>query len=355
MGKILNLVVYPTSRCDTGCTHCMDNCSMNNPQDLELEMAQQIVDEVKKGGSELAVLFTGYGEPLLTPNLVKIVEILGNHKGTKHIGIITSGFSDKDNFRKSQFEDLLNGACAEKLSISQSFSLFHPSFPERLKNIIEVVINNGQKKELTIRICLAIDNFKETWKTATKAIGETVKQMGLEHWVAFLGQTEADRKEYIRWVQKFIEDRPNSYSWAVEFESWIVPQLQFITKNNSGEYLLAIRIQPILLEKVGRAEKLFDLPAMEFSCGALSSYFSNDDFSALTIFPDGVVCSECCHKILYGKLGENSLLEMNERKNVFAKRLLPSLLADKRMFEWGTADTCRICQNLVAERGIELK
>ncbi|MFZ2154164.1 MAG: radical SAM protein [Candidatus Moraniibacteriota bacterium] len=354
MGKILNLVVYPTSRCDTGCNHCMDDCNMNNPQDLKPEMAQQIVDEVKKRGSDLVVLFTGYGEPLLTPNLVKIVETFGSYEKTQHVGIVTSGFSDKNNFRKAQFEDLLNGVCAEKLGISQSFSLFHPSFPERLKNIIELMINNGKKKELTIKVCLAVDNCKETWETATKTITEISNKMGLEHRASFLGWLEDDREKYFFWVQEAIGDSRGYYDWVVDFETHLIPQWHFIAKEGADDWLLAIEIQPILFEKVGRGKKLSNISAIDLSCGALGGGFTDGD-SALTIFPDGIVCSECCHKILYGKIGKDSIFEMDRRKDVFVERLRPSLLADKRMFDWMTADTCRICQNLVAERGIELK
>jgi organic radical activating enzyme len=354
MEKILNLSLYPTSRCDTGCSHCMDDCNMNNPQDFKPAMAKQIINEIASESSDLAVLLTGYGEPLMTPDLVETVETFGNYEKTRHVGIITSGFSDKDSFRKSQFEDLLNGSCAKKLSISQSFSLFHPSFPERLENIIKTIINNGQKKELTVRICLAVDNYKETWKATTKAIREISTKMGLEHRVSFFGWSEDDRDKYFFWVQKFIEDDRYSYHWAVEFESHLIPQWHFIVKKGATDWLLAIKIHPIVLEKIGRAKRISNRPVTDFSCGAFADYFGDDDFSALTIFPDGSVCSECCHKILYGKVGEDSLLEMDRRKSIFDKRLFKSILTDKRMFKWGTQDTCRLCQNLVAEKGLLL-
>lgn len=356
MGKILNLSVYPTSRCDTGCSHCMDDCNMNDPQDFKPAMAKQIIDEVAAENSDLAVLFTGYGEPLLTPDLVEIVETFGNYERTQHVGIITSGFSNKDTFRKSQFEKLLNGPCAEKLSISQSFSLFHPSFPERLENIIETMITNGQKKDLTVRVCLAADNYKETWEAATCTIHEISAKMGLGHKIPFFGWSENDRGKYFLWVQKFIENNKGSYHWAVEFESHLTPQWHFIFKKEKGanSLLLAIRIQPIVLEKTGRAEKISNTPITDFSCGALSDCFENDDFSALTIFPDGSVHSDCCHKMLYGRVGEDSLFEMDRHKSIFTKKLFSSILADKRMFRWGTRDTCRLCQNLVAEKGIGL-
>ena len=355
MNKILNLSIYPTSRCDTGCSHCMDDCNMKNPRDFTLEMANQIINEVKKEDAELVILFTGFGEPLLAPNLVDIVESFGSYQKTKFMGIITSGFLDEDNFRRSQLESLLNGPYAEKLSVSQSFNLFQPSFPKRLKNIIETMINIGRIKELTVRICLAADNYKETWKATQKAIGDISKQMGLEHRISFFGFTEADRKNNFFWIQEFIEDTRGFYSWAVEFESYLIPQWHFIVEKGTDDFLLAIRIQPIVLEKVGRAKKLSNMPVIDFSCGVIGGYFKEDDFSALTIFPDGSVCSECCHNIPYGKIGEDSLFEMDRRKNIFAKKLLGSILFDKRMFEWGTREVCRICQNLVAERGVELK
>lgn len=354
MGKILNLSLYPTSRCDTGCNHCMDDCNMNNPQDFKVTTANQIIDEVGGENSDLAVLFTGYGEPLLAPDLVEIVEAFGNYKGTKNIGIVTSGFSDKDSFRKAQFDDLLNEPFIKKLGISQSFSLFHPSFPERLKNIIEAMINNGKKKELTIRICLAADNYKETWESATRSISEISAKMGLEHRVSFFGWSEDDQKKYFYWIQEFIEDNNHSYSWVIEFESYLIPQWHYIVKKGAEDWLLAIMIEPIVLEKVGRAKKISNTPVLDFSCGAIGGYFGDDDFSALTIFPDGTVCSECCHKILYGKIGKDSLFEMDRRKSIFVKKLFCSILADKRMFKWLTKDICRVCQNLVAERGLEL-
>lgn len=354
MEKILNLSLYPTSRCDTGCSHCMDDCNMNNPQDFKVAMAERIINEAELKSSDLAVLFTGYGEPLLAPDFIKIVESFGSYKGTKDMGIITSGFSDKDNFRKSQFEDLLDSSCIEKLSISQSFSLFHPSFPERLRNIIGVMINNGQKKELTVRICLAADNYKETWEAAINSISEISAKIGLEHRVSFLGWSEDDRKKYFFWVQKFIEENRHSYDLAVELESYLVPQWHYIVKKGADDWLLAIMIQPIVLEKVGRAKKISNIPVIDFSCGALGGYFGDDDFSALTIFPDGTVCSECCHEILYGKIGKDSLFEMDRRRSIFAKKLFGSILSDKRMFKWLTRDICRVCQNLVAERSLEL-
>lgn len=353
MSKTLSLSIFPTSRCDTGCSHCMDNCNLNNPCDFTLEMAEQIVTEASREDSILEVLLTGYGEPLLNPNLVKIVECFASYRKNEFVHIITSGFSDKDSFRKSQFENLLKSPWAKKIRFDHSFNLFHPSFPERLKNAIEMMLDNGKRMEISIRLCLAVDNYKETWREAERIIGEIATQMRLEYRKTFFGWSEESRKKNFYWVQKFIEDNKEVYSWAVEFESWIIPQFQFILEKGGDDWLLAIGIYPILLEGIGRAEKMRN-KVLNFTCGAIFYGFGDDYAPSLTVMPDGRVTAECCNKVIYGKLGEKSLFEMSEEDRIFSKRLLPTLLSDKRMFEWRSRDICRICQNLIAEKGVKL-
>jgi organic radical activating enzyme len=353
MEKTLSLSIFPTSRCDTGCSHCMDNCNLNNPCDFTLEMAEQIVSEAGKEDSILEVLLTGYGEPLLNPNLLAIVECFASYKKNEFVHIITSGFSDKDSFRKSQFENLLKSPWANKIRFDHSFNLFHPSFPERLKNAIEMMLSREERMEISIRLCLAVDNYKETWREVESTIEEVAMQMCLEYRKTFFGWNEENRKKDFYWVQKFIQDDGGEYSWAVEFEAWNIPQFQFILEKGGGDWLLAIGIHPIVLEGIGRAEKMQN-KVLDFICGAIFHSIKGEYTPSLTVMPDGRVTSECCNKVIYGKLGEKSLFEMSEEDCLFSKRLLPTLLSDKRMFEWRTRDTCRICQNLLAERNFRL-
>jgi hypothetical protein len=56
-----------------------------------------------------------------------------------------------------------------------------------------------------------------------------------------------------------------------------------------------------------------------------------------------------------GKIGEDSLVELIRRKDVFAERIGKAIETDSRLCKWGTSEVCALCKQIVTEKGIGLQ
>lgn len=346
----IGITLFPTSQCDTGCSHCIDNSDCKNPTHFTKELAETIVKETRKERWMLSALLTGGGEPLMTPELIGIADAFGNYERLFTFGIITSGFTNNETHRKEQFETLLKRHYAKRMMIDQSFSLYHKSFPERLANTMRLIMSIRKKSHFRIRACMSLDNFIETQKEIDDVVKNLTKEIEATSYALPLGWQESDRRLFHYFESKLIGD---STAYKLHVEAFLTPQWHVIKTKDGG---IIMNAQPISLTSEGRGSSVKQSSYGYCVCDALRGYRQD---TYLIVGPDGSVYPECScfpfEHMRLGKIGEDSLVELVHRKDVFTERIMKAILADNRMCKWGTEELCMLCKKIVAEKGIGLQ
>ncbi len=340
----VGIMLVPTSQCDTGCSHCIDDSGCKNPIHFTEKFAKLIVSQARKEKFELSVLLTGGGEPLMTPEFLKIADVFGNYKKLLTFGIITSGFTENEFQRKSQLETLLKRPYAEKLIVEQSFNLYHQTFPERLANMTQLMMRLG-KTDFYVRMCTSATNFYQTHRKLEEVLQEIAKKIKGRAFQLPIEDTSLE-DEPLDFIRENVSER-------LTVEAFFSPQWHIL---QTKKEVFAIIANSFFLTREGRASKLKEDSLDYCVCDSLKT-FSDYDVS-LFIAPDGTVYPECpCFpdkRMQLGKIGEDSLVEIVRRKQIFNQRIFQEILADRRMSQWATRETCKLCRQLVAEKGISL-
>jgi sulfatase maturation enzyme AslB (radical SAM superfamily) len=315
-----------------------------------MELAQKIVKEARSERWMLSALLTGGGEPLMTPELLEIADTFGNYERLYTFGIITSGFTETESDRKEKFEKLLKKSYEKKLTVEQSFSLYHKSFPERLSNMLRSVTSIRRSSYLQIRACMSLDNFHETQRGIDDVMKNLAKELDTTTFPLPLGWQDDSSTLLHLFENKIIGDR---IAYRLAVESFLAPSWQALKTKEGG---VIARIQPISFEQTGRGENIQQDSYAKSVCYATSVDWPD---TYLIVGPDGSVYPDCsCYPVAHmrlGKIGKDSLVELVRRKDVFTKRITQALIADQRSFRWGTKEACNICKQIVSERGIDLK
>ena len=95
------LEINPTELCNRTCTFCprVDPDDYPNQNlNMTVDLAKKIADELLALDYQGSVAFSGYGEPLLTPNIEKII----NQFGDINVEVVTNG----DPLNKKMIKDL---------------------------------------------------------------------------------------------------------------------------------------------------------------------------------------------------------------------------------------------------------
>ena len=346
----VGITLFPTSQCDTGCSHCIDSSDCRSPINFTKELAETIVKEARSERWMLSALLTGGGEPLMTPELLGIADAFGNYERLCHLGIITSGFTSNESFRRRQFEALLRRPYAKSMLIDQSFNLYHESFPERLANTVFLIMGIIKKAHFRVRACMSLDNFKQTQQAIESVVKNLAKEMGATSFPLPLGWQEKDRRLFYYFENKLIGDKT---AYKLHSEAFLTPKWHVIKKNDGG---LILNVQPISLSNEGRGNSVKENPYGFCVCDALRGY-GQDTY--LIVGPDGSVYPECScfptEHMRLGKIGSDSLVELVRRKDIFAQRIMKAMLSDNRMCRWGTQELCKLCKKITAERGTGLQ
>lgn len=346
----IGITLYPTSQCDTGCAHCIDDSNCKNPTNFTKELAEIIVKEARNERWMLSALLTGGGEPLMTPELIGIADTFGNYERANIFGIITSGFTDSESHRKQQFETLLKRPYAKHISIDQSFNLYHESFPERLANTARLLLHSKKNSHFRIRTCMSLNNHRETqWKIET-VVKNLSKELGAKHIALPLGWHEPDRRLFHIFENKLIGDK-TAYKLGVE--AFLTPQWYALKTKDNGIVMI---VQPIPFEQTGRGENITEL---HYGSSVCYGNLMNQGDTYLIIGPDGSVYPDCScfptEHMRLGKIGEVPLVELVRRKDVFAQHITQAILTNNRMCQWGTKGLCVLCKQIVFEKGIDLR
>ncbi|MEF3691755.1 MAG: radical SAM/SPASM domain-containing protein [Candidatus Moraniibacteriota bacterium] len=345
----IELNIYLTTACDTGCKHCNSNSSLVNPIHFTEEMARIIVGESKKNNLKLAVLFTGGGEPLLNSQLASIADTFFGYKKFDSFHLFTSGFTAKEKERKENLRNLLCIKSKVKhFEIYQSFNLYHKSFPERLINLADMMMSLNDKSFFFLRACVSIENYQETHFVIEKTLGHYAFVKQGKFFLFPLGYFEKDRHNFPLSENDLLnlEDMEN-----LKLKSFNTPHWYFIKK---GDSKLIITLFSFSFLPEGRGRSLKEKPFSKIVCFPMGRVNNN----SLLIGPDGAVYPDCgCYpdKVMcLGKIGENPLSEIIERKNKFSAQILKRFLSDSRVCQWGTDEVCVLCKKIVAEGGLVL-
>jgi len=97
-----------TELCNRKCAFCPrsnNNVYPNQNLNISVSLCKKIADELRSLNYEGAVVLSGYGEPMLHPNLIEIVKILG---AGIHLEMITNGDSLNTMIVKKLFENGLD-------------------------------------------------------------------------------------------------------------------------------------------------------------------------------------------------------------------------------------------------------
>lgn len=345
----IGISMFPTSQCDTGCAHCIDSSDCKNPSHFTKELAETIVREARGERWTLSVLFTGGGEPLLTPELIGIMDAFGSYERLAMLSLITSGFLDSEMHRLERLETLLKRPYAKNIWLDQSFNLYHPSFPERLTNTARLFLKLRKKAYFQIRACMSLDNYKETQLAIETTISNLAEELKATNFSVPLGYHVSERRLFHLFENKLIGEK-TAYKLGVE--AFLVPQRHVIKTKEGG---LVMLVQPIPFEPIGRGAEIDQYSYGYTVCDAISGYCKD---TYLIVGPDGSVYPDCScfptEHMRLGKIGVDSLATIVQRKDVFTQRITRTILADKRICQWGTSELCDLCKQLVAEKGVAL-
>ncbi|EKE16271.1 MAG: hypothetical protein ACD_11C00022G0003 [uncultured bacterium] len=342
-----------TSMCDTGCSHCMDSSTIHNPTHFPKEMAEEIMREVRQKGWNFLAFLTGGGEPLMHPDFLGVVDVFGEYEKTVSVGMVTSGFLEGDVSREFNLREFLQRPYVPESHVEQSFHLYHPSFSDRFVNMVKLLQEIRERSLMNVRMCLSFENCEESWNKLERTIQSAADEIGGDYYALPGGFTENEQPNFSI-VERNLGRGNWHFDWIAEKESLLISRCYVIRNNRDGGILLNIR--PIPFDNIGRGKKIQESAWSQFVCGI---FLDHKDFFSTRLSVDfhGYVYPEyCCaggHMRL-GRVGQDSMEEMLLKGYRIFQRLPSIILADKRMFKWGTYEVCKLCQQIVAERGIEL-
>lgn len=299
---------------------------------------------------EIINFFTGYGEPLLCSELLAIADIFGSYERIGDIKLITSGFTDNEHERKERMGMLLARPYGRKIFIDQSFNLYHDSFPERLANMARLIIEKQGKGFFRIRACMSIENAEKTQKKIDKTIKDLEKELRGTYIPVPLGFHEDDRKHFGHFKKTATDD---DTAFKLYLETFLTPRWHGIKTEGGG---VVLHVVPVSIEQTGRAGKIKETPFQGSLCG-LNLY--EDEETCLFVSPDGGVFPDCScfpeEHMKLGHMGTDRLTELIRRRDSFSQKICKAILADDRMCKWGTRESCVLCKQIVAEKGISLR
>lgn len=345
--KKMELNIYATTACNTGCDHC--NCSSNckNPIHFTSEMADRLVQEMQKEDLEISVFLSGGGEPLQNPELPQIVKTFNDYEKTDLIHINTSGFLEDELLRKQNLDKLI-GLKMDNLIIHQSFNLYHSSFPMRLTNMVNFLLDNMQSAYLSVRPCISFENYLETLNLGEEVLIKLANKRGGIFYNLPIGYSSKERSNFYLTPNGIVTSDDFSFIW---FKVMISRTHHVIKDSKKG---ILIDFMPFSFTREGRGKKIQETPIARICCVPM---LEPDELSFI-VAPDGNVYPDCdCYPnsiMSLGNVKNDPLAEIINRKDKFSKQILGRFLMDKRICNWGTSEVCVVCKQMVAEKGLIL-
>lgn len=133
-----------TYRCSSKCDHCFvdENTKKKYPGIIKMDIAESIVKEVVSN-YDIESIMTFGGEPLLYPEVIKIIHETAKEAGIKTRQIITNGYWSKDDLK---IDEIARGLVISGVNnVLISVDVFHQKYVPLniIKKSAEALINYG--------------------------------------------------------------------------------------------------------------------------------------------------------------------------------------------------------------------
>lgn len=296
------------------------------------------MESAKTYDRKITVCITGGGEPLMSPELIPVVETFMKDSQVSQMSVITSGFLSKNLNEKKRLENLLDLQTRNKLSLDVSFNCFNPTFPERLHNFLRLFIKSPEIKTVTLRFCVSLTNFGKTFNDSAKVLEAFEEEFDLEirgHMVDF-GSEDFKRSLYLFNETLF----KKKYLDYLTLKAYCIPTVFAIYKDS--DMVKAIKVYPFPFIRNGRGRTIKDrLMGNGFYCTTMLKM----DSGHLHVDFNGTYFSQCgCAQFPEMKIGEigDNIDEVLERKSLLAQKLMEKMFLSREIFP-KNAIACDFC------------
>jgi len=336
--KILRIGLDVTKRCNRGCSHCLYDCTDKPTSYLKATDIISLLKELDQLDYDCFEFSISGGEPFLNPEIVEIFDILGRHKKTQKILIVTSGFLKNDP-EIGLFKKVLARRYIIKVRFRLSFNSYAKSFPERLETTLDLLLNS-KALGFAIQSCISYQTFEKTYKQLEKILRKGKFRK-------YLSVPKTFDPSYIR----IYTDSRRFIPLDVLAEESILEDTLWVGLCKNKKRIKFFLIDYFFLCHGGRAKNLTQEETRITFCSALSS---TPYLNRLIIDHDKKVYPHCpCLPIKgmdMGIFGKDSMEDLLQKSDNFRTAIVREILNDKRMFTPDSA--CDICKGLVFEKRI---
>src|SRR3989339_61371 len=356
--KRLEMFADVTSFCNRGCSCCQASANTCDYHHMARETVDLLTERIKESSYEKIIMYVAGGEPLLYPDLIYFFNKLDKEAGEKInlIRLETSGLEASAQNEVSTLQEILKQAWLEKIIFTISFHLFQKNFPERLENMLKMLLEkNYPYRGVVIKILLAQENFQKTFACLRKVFLKLAKiGLFIKPWYLPTDETSINQKLF-HLAASHIEHKDKGaefYETALlcdcvylAYTYDLKPKLIFVNANTFNPWR-------------GRAKNLKTInPFYDITgCSALKRGFTEPATDYLAISSRGqYFLHECLPgnpPFILGQLENMPLRQAAQMTEAISSELLRRILADQSRFN-KHKDLCKICQRQAAQMGIE--
>lgn len=316
--RLVEVVLYPYTGCDVICRHCSDVEKFTN-QTMTVELVDRLLKQAKWSWCQLVVVVMGTGEPLLCKNFVPIMDRLLSSPLVNIVKLVTSGFTKEEKVKKGRFEELIDLDGFAKCIVTQSFNLYHPTFPERMKNIIETILARHSKCMIKVGMAVSKDNAEKTMQVFAQSLKTVDIGEAYDVYPVVIGKEVLDEEIVERQMQAIQRQQHGIKNKYLS----LLPQI-YVIKGETKK--IGLKVMPFPVESVGRGKCISEEFFSNSRCDTFRSY--PDMIPSIYIGPDG----ECYPDINCFNVPQMKLGNINKEKLsvILASKeeLLISLIAD---------------------------
>lgn len=171
------IVFFPTTRCDVGCRHCMHNVSMGG-FDISMTLMRVLIENLKKEKLSATFCATGFGDPLLHPKFIELMDLILDDYGTTELSLITAGYSNNEPFKRNNLLELLEKNYEHRVSLILSYNKY-ANFDERMISFLTDLIGFSTEKFVNVKMCISQENAQETVRDFARLLVEFFKDSDL--------------------------------------------------------------------------------------------------------------------------------------------------------------------------------
>jgi radical SAM protein with 4Fe4S-binding SPASM domain len=283
----LYIILFPTTRCDVGCRHCLNSVTMNG-LDLPFEYAQLLIEKLQAEKLEATFCATGFGEPLLYPEFNRLADLILNQYGSEELSLLTAGYTDREYDKRDKLMQLI-GQESENFALVLSYNLY-ANFDQRLKAFLSDVNNLSESLFFNVKFCVSRENGQDTIINFATLLMNFAKDNSLPE----VGLCGIDEK----------------YNWKNGPD--FLASRKYLLHGRHADH--KIRTMAHTLSLIGRASGFKETAWYRQKCDCLDACAE----SALLLFPDGYIYP-CARSIdvpqrRLGHITTHSISEMLRKK-----------------------------------------